>query len=59
MPAPVTEISLKDLRRMGLGDLAVADLNGDGLLNVDDMTAYENGATPQQVDRSIRKRLRR
>ncbi|MHC4697660.1 MAG: hypothetical protein ACYTFA_13060 [Planctomycetota bacterium] len=43
---PLTEISVKDMRQMGLGDLIIADLNGDGLLNMDDMAAYQNGVVP-------------
>jgi hypothetical protein len=43
----VTEISVKDLRQMGLGDLAVADLNDDGLVNMTDMAAYLEGARPK------------
>jgi hypothetical protein len=43
----VTEISVKDLRQMGLGDLAVADLNDDGLVNMTDMASYLEGARPK------------
>ena len=53
-PVPFTEISVKQLRMMGLGDLVVADLNGDGLLNVDDMEAYQQGVTP--VDTVIQRK---
>jgi hypothetical protein len=42
-PVAVTEISVKELRRMGLGELSAADLNGDGLLNMADMTSYQQG----------------
>ena len=45
-PTPFTELSVKDLRLMGLGNLIIADLNGDGLLNTDDMDAYQNGVVP-------------
>jgi hypothetical protein len=41
-----TEISVRELRQMGLRDLVVADLNGDGLVNTDDMTAFMEGARP-------------
>jgi hypothetical protein len=40
---PITEISVKELRGMGLGELSIADLNRDGVLNMDDMTAYQQG----------------
>ena len=53
-PVPLTEISVKQLRLMGLGDLVVADLNGDGLLNVDDMAAYQEGVAP--VDTVIQRK---
>ena len=52
---PVIEISVKELRARGLADLVVADLNRDGVLNVDDMAAYEAGVRPVQ-DLRIRKR---
>ncbi|MEK6674638.1 MAG: hypothetical protein AABZ47_03170 [Planctomycetota bacterium] len=43
----LTEVSVKDLREMGLEDLAIADLNNDGLLNVDDMASFLQGARPK------------
>ena len=51
-----TEISVKELRRRGMGDLAVADLNGDGWVNMDDMTAYMQGVRPveQRIKRTSR-----
>ncbi|MGB0715105.1 MAG: hypothetical protein ACPGXK_04455 [Phycisphaerae bacterium] len=42
----IVSISVKDLARRGLSDLAVADLNNDGVLDVADMTAFQDGATP-------------
>jgi hypothetical protein len=45
----VTEISVAQLRAMGLGDLAVADLNGDGLLNLADMAAFDQGVRPSKT----------
>ena len=38
-----TEISVRELREMGLGDLAVGDVNRDGLLNMDDVNAFQAG----------------
>jgi len=50
LPAnPITEISVEQLRQMGLGDLAVADLNGDGLVNATDMDAFMQGARPTKT----------
>ena len=43
---PIISVTLKELRRRGLGELAVADLNGDGIVNVEDMTAFQDGQTP-------------
>jgi hypothetical protein len=42
----ITEISVAQLRALGLGDLVVADLNGDGLLNLADMAAFDQGVRP-------------
>lgn len=58
---PITEISVKELRAMGQGELAVADLNKDGMLNLDDMAAYMQGVQPTQnvgPDRNIKGRAR-
>lgn len=44
--SPITEVSVKELRRMGYGAAVVADLNRDGLVNVADMNAYMNGVKP-------------
>lgn len=46
---PVTEISVAQLRALGMGDLAVADLNGDGLLNLADMAAFDQGVRPTKT----------
>jgi hypothetical protein len=44
--APLSEVSVRDLAAWGMRDLVVADLNGDGLVNTDDMAAFLGGATP-------------
>jgi hypothetical protein len=44
-PGPITEISLRDLQRMGLGDLSEADLNSDGMLDLVDVELYHQGAS--------------
>ena len=45
---PRDRVSVKDLRRAGLGDLAAADLNHDGWVDTRDMQAYvQGGGTPQ------------
>lgn len=49
LPADIqgrTSITVNELRQMGMGDLAVADLNGDGVVNTDDMTLFMQGARP-------------
>ena len=43
---PITSITIKQLRQRGLGDLAVADINGDGVLDTEDMAAYMEGHMP-------------
>jgi hypothetical protein len=42
-PVALTEVSVRDLRTMGMSDLAVADLNGDGLVNMEDMANFMQG----------------
>ncbi|MHC4220559.1 MAG: hypothetical protein ACYSU7_19145, partial [Planctomycetota bacterium] len=44
---PVREISVAELYLLGLGKMAVADLNGDGWLDQFDMVAFANGARPR------------
>jgi hypothetical protein len=39
-PAPRTRVSVKDLRRAGLGDLAIADLNHDGWVDTRDIQLF-------------------
>jgi hypothetical protein len=43
---PITRISVQELKRRGLHDLIVADLNHDGWLDVQDMEAFLNGDRP-------------
>jgi hypothetical protein len=53
----VTEISVAQLRTLGMSDLTKADLNGDGMLNAADMAAFDQGVRPTQkapVKRSSR-----
>ncbi|MGB2987039.1 MAG: cohesin domain-containing protein, partial [Phycisphaerae bacterium] len=56
---PITEISVRELQRRGLSRLGVADLNGDGLLNTNDISAFtaghtgpgdDDGQTPSRLD---------
>ncbi len=42
----ITEISVAQLRADGYADLVSADLNGDGLLNLADMAAFDQGVRP-------------
>jgi hypothetical protein len=44
----LTSVTVRELRQMGMGDLAVADLNSDGVVNSVDMTAFMNGVQPVQ-----------
>lgn len=43
---PVTSITVQELHRLGLGSLAVADLNGDQLLDAQDIAAFLSGLHP-------------
>ena len=43
-----TEVSLQELREMGMSELSVADLNNDGLVNMADMTAFMEGKVPSK-----------
>jgi hypothetical protein len=40
-----TSVSVRELRQTGNGDLVVADLNNDGVVDSVDMNAFANGAT--------------
>ena len=46
---PRTEVSVRELREMGMGELAIADLDGNGLVNLDDITAFMAGDRPVKV----------
>jgi formylglycine-generating enzyme required for sulfatase activity len=43
---PIRRISVKDLRRRGLGELAAADLNRDGWLDLRDVSASSSRPSP-------------
>jgi len=60
LPPGLTEVSVDELLQMGLGELVVADLNGDGLVNAQDMDAFMQGARPTKTsnDRNGGKGLR-
>jgi len=45
-PQPVTSISVRQLHQMGLGHMAVGDVNHDGMLNQADMMAVFGGQLP-------------
>ena len=53
-PAGLTEVSVTQLRQWGMGDLARADLTGDGLVNMDDMSAFLAGDVPTAKKRRVR-----
>ena len=48
-PVPITEISIDKLQKMGMGELSVADLNGDGLLNMTDVELFRQGQPPNRA----------
>jgi hypothetical protein len=41
-----TSITVEELEAMGLGHLSAGDLNGDGVLDMADMEAFQNGLRP-------------
>jgi hypothetical protein len=43
----IYSITVKELHRKGFGELAVADLNGDGILDANDMAAFLAGDRPE------------
>lgn len=54
-PAPRERVTLKELRRAGLGHLAVADLNRDGWVDTNDIQLYMQGGAqpPKPVDPTV------
>ena len=42
----ITSITIKELRRRGFPELAAADINGDGVLDTEDMALYMEGHLP-------------
>jgi hypothetical protein len=59
LPPALVEVTVDELRQMGYEDLIVADLNGDGVLNAQDMEAFMQGARPAKSnDRKGGKGLR-
>ncbi len=54
MQAGVREVSVVQLRAMGLADLAIADLNRDGFVNDDDITLYMRGVRPTRESDVLR-----
>ena len=50
---PITEISVRELRRLGLGHLTVGDLNEDGWLDEADIVAFMMGARPKPLPDQI------
>jgi len=52
----VTEMTVTQLRLQGYADAARADLNGDGLVNLEDMNLFGQGVRPESKNvRGIRK----
>jgi hypothetical protein len=47
-PRPVHRITVRELRRLGLGDLAAADINRDGVLDETDLALVLQGVEPTQ-----------
>jgi hypothetical protein len=51
-PAPMAAVTLKQLRRMGMGDLAVADINRDGRIDSADIVAFMQGQRGGEATRN-------
>ena len=45
---PRTTVSIEELRRMGLNELIIADLNHDGWVDAGDVAAFAGGVRPQK-----------
>jgi hypothetical protein len=60
-PSPRDRVTLKELRRAGLGHLAVADLNGDGWVDTNDIQLYMQGGAqqPKPVDPTVQESAER
>lgn len=50
---PVAEISVAELRKRGLAELSVADVNNDGWVDQADVTAFFNGAAIDREPRAV------
>ena len=49
--APRSSVTVKDLRRMGMGELAVADINRDGRVDQADIVAFMRGVRAGEATR--------
>jgi hypothetical protein len=49
-PGPIESITIRELHGMGLGHMAVADINRDGVLDMDDLQAFLQGDVPPSGD---------
>ena len=47
VPTPVLSATVQQLREWGMSDLIRADLNNDGVLDVQDMQAFQSGKIPR------------
>lgn len=50
---PRSEISIEELYELGMEDLAVADLNGDGWLTAEDLSLFMQGVRPGQETHGV------
>ena len=49
---PLASVTVKQLRRMGMGDLAIADVNGDGRVDSADIAAFMAGRRAGEATRN-------